>query len=238
MFAIEALKDSLRQKKATVNEIYRYAKICRVSNVIRPYMEALASASQPGTSQLQYAHVCHIGPREAKITREFSEDTRSSASKMVWDAQPSCDKFVLKEQRCLRSDRRSPPTCIKDFDLLGKGSSAIGEVEETIRTICVLEENDGILSGEQTGPRNANQRRGGIRGCPRKFSTPTWQALGYQCRSISDLRDLQSIQSRNLLPFPVLLPMEALLIPAYPREAAIAEKFNAMVVLDIRNSRM
>lgn len=39
--AIEALKDCLRQKKASVNEIYRYAKICRVSNVIRPYMEAL-----------------------------------------------------------------------------------------------------------------------------------------------------------------------------------------------------
>jgi len=39
--AIEALKDCLRQKKSTVNEIYRYAKICRVSNVIRPYMEAL-----------------------------------------------------------------------------------------------------------------------------------------------------------------------------------------------------
>ena len=39
--AIEALKDCLRQKKATVNDIYHYAKICRVSNVIRPYMEAL-----------------------------------------------------------------------------------------------------------------------------------------------------------------------------------------------------
>src|ERR1700733_2390581 len=39
--AIEALKDCLRQRKANVNEIYRYAKICRVSNVIRPYMEAL-----------------------------------------------------------------------------------------------------------------------------------------------------------------------------------------------------
>ena len=36
--AIEALKDSLGQKKATINEIYRYARICRVSNVIRPYM--------------------------------------------------------------------------------------------------------------------------------------------------------------------------------------------------------
>jgi len=39
--AIEALKDSLGQKKATVNEIYYYAKVCRVSNVIRPYMEAM-----------------------------------------------------------------------------------------------------------------------------------------------------------------------------------------------------
>ena len=39
--AIEALKDCLRQKKAGINEIYHYAKVCRVSNVIRPYMEAL-----------------------------------------------------------------------------------------------------------------------------------------------------------------------------------------------------
>ena len=39
--AIEALKDCLRQERASVNEIYRYAKVCRVSNVIRPYMEAL-----------------------------------------------------------------------------------------------------------------------------------------------------------------------------------------------------
>ena len=39
--AIEALKDCLHQKKANVNEIYHYAKVCRVSNVIRPYMEAL-----------------------------------------------------------------------------------------------------------------------------------------------------------------------------------------------------
>jgi len=39
--AIEALKDSLRQKKTNINEIYRYAKVCRVSNVIRPYMETM-----------------------------------------------------------------------------------------------------------------------------------------------------------------------------------------------------
>ena len=42
----------------------------------------------------------------------------------------------------------------------------------------------------------------------------------------------------KLASFPVLLPIEAPLIRAYPREATVAEKFHAMVVLDIRNSRM
>jgi predicted transcriptional regulator of viral defense system len=40
--AIEALKDTLKHRKATVDEIERYAKICRVSRIIRPYLEALA----------------------------------------------------------------------------------------------------------------------------------------------------------------------------------------------------
>jgi predicted transcriptional regulator of viral defense system len=40
--AIEALKDALKGKKTTVDEIERYARICRVTRVIRPYLEALA----------------------------------------------------------------------------------------------------------------------------------------------------------------------------------------------------
>lgn len=39
--AMEALRDATRQKKASVNAIYHYATICRVSNVIRPYLESL-----------------------------------------------------------------------------------------------------------------------------------------------------------------------------------------------------
>lgn len=38
--ALEALKDTLRQRKATVDEIQHYASICRVSKVMRPYIEA------------------------------------------------------------------------------------------------------------------------------------------------------------------------------------------------------
>jgi predicted transcriptional regulator of viral defense system len=39
--AIEALKDALAQQKATADELWRFAKICRVANVMRPYLEAL-----------------------------------------------------------------------------------------------------------------------------------------------------------------------------------------------------
>jgi predicted transcriptional regulator of viral defense system len=39
--AIEALRDCLRYRKATVDELWRYAKVCRVSEVMRPYMEAI-----------------------------------------------------------------------------------------------------------------------------------------------------------------------------------------------------
>jgi predicted transcriptional regulator of viral defense system len=37
--AMEALQDALRQRKCTANEIWHYARICRVANVMRPYLE-------------------------------------------------------------------------------------------------------------------------------------------------------------------------------------------------------
>lgn len=39
--AIKALKVAVEEKKVRVNEIMKFAKICRVDNVIRPYLEAL-----------------------------------------------------------------------------------------------------------------------------------------------------------------------------------------------------
>lgn len=39
--ALEALRDCWRQRKATMDQLWRAAKICRVANVMRPYMESL-----------------------------------------------------------------------------------------------------------------------------------------------------------------------------------------------------
>jgi len=40
--AIEALRDCRKRRKATADELWRYAKICRVANVMRPYIESLS----------------------------------------------------------------------------------------------------------------------------------------------------------------------------------------------------
>jgi predicted transcriptional regulator of viral defense system len=39
--ALEALKECRRRKKASIDEIWAAAKICRVANVMRPYLESL-----------------------------------------------------------------------------------------------------------------------------------------------------------------------------------------------------
>ncbi|MDR2259909.1 MAG: type IV toxin-antitoxin system AbiEi family antitoxin domain-containing protein [Azoarcus sp.] len=40
--AMEALKDAWRTRKASADDLWRYAKVCRVVNVMRPYMEVVA----------------------------------------------------------------------------------------------------------------------------------------------------------------------------------------------------
>lgn len=39
--ALEALRECQRERKCTSDELWHYAKVCRVANVMRPYMEAM-----------------------------------------------------------------------------------------------------------------------------------------------------------------------------------------------------
>lgn len=39
--ALEALRECLREQRCTNDELWHYAKVCRVANVMRPYLEAV-----------------------------------------------------------------------------------------------------------------------------------------------------------------------------------------------------
>lgn len=40
--ALEALRDCYRQCKATMDELWKAAKVCRVARVMQPYLESIA----------------------------------------------------------------------------------------------------------------------------------------------------------------------------------------------------
>jgi predicted transcriptional regulator of viral defense system len=42
--ALEALKECLRDRRASVADLYRYARVCRVERVVRPYIEGMLEA--------------------------------------------------------------------------------------------------------------------------------------------------------------------------------------------------
>lgn len=39
--ALEALRDAWREKRVSSDDLWRYAKVCRVANVMRPYLDSL-----------------------------------------------------------------------------------------------------------------------------------------------------------------------------------------------------
>lgn len=39
--ALEALRECWKERRCSMNELWHYAKICRVHNVMRPYLESL-----------------------------------------------------------------------------------------------------------------------------------------------------------------------------------------------------
>lgn len=147
------------------------------------------------------------------------------------------DRFALKGATLftLWTGQTHRPT--KDLDLLGRGlSSTITEVEALIREICQIQQDDGIVFDGEAVEGTRIREEDEYDGVRVKFRA---ELAGAHIPMQVDIGFGDAVYPEpELASFPVLLPMDAPLIRAYPREATIAEKFHAMVVLDIRNSRM
>jgi hypothetical protein len=50
--ALEALRECIRKRRATSDELWQAAKVCRVANVMRPYLESLSGCEE---IQFQYS---------------------------------------------------------------------------------------------------------------------------------------------------------------------------------------
>jgi len=151
-------------------------------------------------------------------------------------ASRHADRFVLKGAKLFKlwsGDRRRATW---DLDLLGRGASAIAPVVEVIRELGAMPGEDGIafdldsIRGEQI---RADEEYAGVRvrleAHLAEARIPLQVDVGF-----GDV----VVPAPVPVDYPTLLDHPAPRILAYPREAVVAEKFEALIALGVTNSRM
>lgn len=147
------------------------------------------------------------------------------------------DRFILKGALLFAvwSPTMHRPT--RDLDLMGSGASSRMELEEGFRALCAIEgTDDGIEYLPETVACTEIREEteyGGLRiTLTAKLGTaeiPVQVDVGFGDAITPAPEEVE---------FPTLLKMPAPRIRAYPKETVVAEKLEAMVSLELSNSRM
>lgn len=166
--------------------------------------------------------------------------TRFAAERLLYrlGASPARESCLLKGASLLAVWLPDPYRVTRDVDLLASGSSDAGAIRALLTEICAVPcPEDGLrfdLSGLTVDVIRPDEEYAGKRAGFRAY-------LGTaRIRVQVDLAFGDAVApAPEEIEYPTML--ERLPVPrvrAYPREASIAEKFEAMVTLDTRNSRM
>ncbi|MDZ7615530.1 MAG: nucleotidyl transferase AbiEii/AbiGii toxin family protein [Patescibacteria group bacterium] len=147
------------------------------------------------------------------------------------------DVFVLKGAMLFQlwSDQPHRPT--RDLDLLGRGDSSTSRFEAILREVCeIAVEDDGLTFCTESMHGDVikeDQEYEGLRltleGRLEDARIPIQIDIGF-----GDVVTPAASEVR----YPVLLDFPAPILAAYSRESVVAEKFQAMVMLGMVNSRM
>ena len=145
--------------------------------------------------------------------------------------------FVLKGAILFQiwSGESHRPT--RDLDLLGYGEPSTERFADLFKSVCSLEvEDDGIkfdADSIQTQTMKEEEEYQGIRIKLKAYldsvNIPVQIDIGF-----GDAITPEPL----MIEYPAMLEFEAPVLSVYPRETVVAEKFQAMVMLGISNSRM
>lgn len=147
------------------------------------------------------------------------------------------DRFVLKGAMLLRLWSEQPYRATRDLDLMRRGDSTFDAVREDIRAIVAASVPPDAIDFDVEHVRieaiRAEDEYAGTRA-----------ALPARCGKARLVLQIDMGLADAVWPaaqvctFPTLLDFPAPELLAYPREAVVAEKLEAMVVLGDRNSRI
>ena len=150
---------------------------------------------------------------------------------------PNAEDFVLKGALLLRATGISELRPTRDIDVLKYGSSAITDIEEIFRECCNIDiEGDGLVFNPDSVEAEEIREQEAYDGIRVKVQG----TLGNARITIQiDLGFGDVITPEPLwIEYPTILDENNPRIRAYTLESSIAEKYQAMVNLDMANSRM
>ncbi len=146
------------------------------------------------------------------------------------------DHFVLKGAMLMTTWFDDPHRPTRDVDLLGYGDPAPEAMLATFREICSIAMDDGVafdVNGLRVELIREELDYGGLR------LRTTARLSGARITVVVDIGFGDAIEpGLEEVELPVLLDLPQPKLRAYARETVIAEKFQAMVVLGLANSRM
>ncbi len=147
------------------------------------------------------------------------------------------DRFVLKGAMLLRLWSDQPYRATRDLDLLRRGDGSFEAIRDDIRSICATRvEPDAVVFDPDAIRIEA------IR--PEDEFAGARTTLPARCGTARLTLQIDMGVGDSVWPaprpcaYPALLEFPTPEVLAYPREAVVAEKFEAMVVLGDRNSRI
>ncbi|MBK9072509.1 MAG: nucleotidyl transferase AbiEii/AbiGii toxin family protein [Myxococcales bacterium] len=185
-----------------------------------------------------------VRQRLLNLSKERGEDfglvlSRFAIERLLFRiaTSPHKGKFILKGATLFTVWSGTPHRATRDLDLLGFGDNSPDELTRTFRGICMVATvQDGLKFDDKSvsaAPIREDNIYGGIRiTLVAKLGTtriPVQVDVGFG----DDL-----VPNPSEVTLPALLEFPAPVLRAYAKETVIAEKFHAMVVLGMSNSRM
>ncbi len=149
---------------------------------------------------------------------------------------PVREQFILKGAQMLKAWTRQTLTRpTMDIDLLGRVSNEIEHLEEIVRQCCLIEVEDGVIFDPQTISSERIKKdakyqgvRVFVKGLLGKIRLSIQIDFGFGDRIVPGPMEIS---------LPQLLDLGSPQLLGYTPESAIAEKFQAMIALDLENSR-
>lgn len=147
------------------------------------------------------------------------------------------DTFILKGAMLFSLWSEEPHRATRDLDLLGYGENTISHLEQVFEDICCQEvEADGLEFKDDTVTGERIKEDQIYEGVRVKLMA---MLAGAQIPIQIDIGFGDAVTPRPIdVEFPTLLNFPAPRVRTYSRETVVAEKFQAMVMLGIANSRM